>query len=83
MAYGTVTWFDTKRGYGFISRAGFVSRDNGGTEIFVHHSQISGDSSRPISEGDRVTFTLEPHARGLRASDVHPVSWKPPLSATR
>jgi CspA family cold shock protein len=77
MAYGIVTWFDAGRGFGFISRAGFVSRDDGGAEIFVHHSQISsqigGDSSRPIGEGDRVRFTLQPHARGLRAADVHPV----------
>jgi cold shock protein len=70
MAHGIVTWFDAGRGFGFISRAGFVSRDDGGAEIFVHHSQISGDSARPVSSGDRVTFTLQPHARGLRAADV-------------
>jgi CspA family cold shock protein len=73
MAYGTVTWFDAGRGFGFISRAGFVSRDDGGAEIFVHHSQISDDSPRPLGKGDRVRFTLQPHARGLRAADVHPV----------
>ncbi|MBB4910098.1 cold-shock protein [Actinophytocola algeriensis] len=68
-----MTWFDTGRGFGFISRAGFVSRDDGGTEVFVHHSQISGDSLRPLGKGDRVSFTLQPHERGLRAADVHPV----------
>jgi CspA family cold shock protein len=73
MAYGIVTWFDVERGFGFISRAGFVSRDDGGAEVFVHHSQISGGNSRPISTGDCVTFTLAPHAQGLRAADVHPV----------
>jgi CspA family cold shock protein len=72
MAYGTVTWFDAEHGYGFISRTGFVSRDNGGAEIFVHQSQINGDSHH-INEGDRVTFTLEPHAEGLRAADVQPI----------
>jgi cold shock protein len=70
MAHGIVTWFDAGRGFGFISRAGFVSRDDGGAAVFVHHSQISGDSSRPISRGDRVRFTLQPHAQGLRAADV-------------
>jgi cold shock protein len=74
MAYGTVTWFDAERGDGFISRAGFVSRDNGGAEIFVHQSQINGDRPHHIGEGDRVTFTLEPHADGLRAADVQPIS---------
>ncbi|RSM87421.1 hypothetical protein DMH04_10305 [Kibdelosporangium aridum] len=39
-------------------------------EIFVHHSQIGGNNPRSISRGDRVRFTLEPHARGLRAADV-------------
>ena len=73
MAYGIVTWFDAGRGFGFISRAGFVSRDNGGTEIFVRHSQISDDSPRPLGRGERVRFTLQPHERGLRATDVHPV----------
>jgi cold shock protein len=73
MAYGIVTWFDAERGFGFISRAGFVSRDNGGAEIFVHHSQISGDSRGSLGNGDRVRFTLQPHERGLRAADVHPV----------
>jgi CspA family cold shock protein len=71
MAHGIVTWFDAGRGFGFISRAGFVSRDDGGAEIFVHHSQITDDSPRSISRGDRVRFTLQPHADGLRAADVH------------
>jgi cold shock protein len=84
MAYGTVTWFDAGRGFGFISRAGFVSRDNGGTEIFVHHSQISDSQSsdaqigdegpRPLGKGDTVRFTLQSHERGLRAADVHHTS---------
>jgi CspA family cold shock protein len=73
MAHGIVTWFDAKRGFGFISRAGFVSRDEGGAEVFVHHSQINDGNPRPISRGDQVTFTLEPHAQGLRAADVRPV----------
>ncbi|WP_216209188.1 cold-shock protein [Amycolatopsis aidingensis] len=73
MAYGIVTWFDAGRGFGFISRAGFVSRDEGGADVFVHHSQVSADSPRPLGTGDRVRFSLRPHAQGLRAADVHPV----------
>lgn len=73
-AYGTVTWFDAERGHGLISRAGYVSRDNGGAEIFVHQSQINSGRPHHISEGDRVTFTLAPHAGGVRAMDVHRIS---------
>ncbi|TCP50862.1 CspA family cold shock protein [Tamaricihabitans halophyticus] len=73
MAHGIVTWFDQGRGFGFISRAGFVSRDDGGAEVFVHRGQISGDGSRRLGRGDRVSFTLRPHAAGLRAADVRQV----------
>jgi CspA family cold shock protein len=69
-----VTWFDAGRGFGFISRAGFVSRDNGGTDIFVHHSQISDEGPSPLGKGDRVRFTLQSHERGLRAADVQTTS---------
>ncbi|MFC0112059.1 cold shock domain-containing protein [Kibdelosporangium aridum] len=70
MEQGIVTWFDAERGFGFISRAGFVSRDGGGAAVVVYQSHISGDSPGPISTGDCVRFTLEPHAQGLRAADV-------------
>jgi CspA family cold shock protein len=69
MAHGTVKWFDARRGFGFISRAGFVSRDAGGADVFVHQSQIAGPS-RGFGPGELVTFTLERHPHGLRAADV-------------
>jgi len=71
MAHGTVKWFSARKGLGFISRAGFVSRDAGGADIFVHHSQIA-HSSHVVEPGDLVKFTLERHPTGLRAADVHP-----------
>lgn len=67
MAYGIVTWFDPERGVGSISRAGFVSRDHGGAAIAVHHAQVI---TIGIKAGDRVRFTLQPDATGLRAVDV-------------
>jgi CspA family cold shock protein len=72
MAHGIVKWFSARKRFGFISRAGFVSRDDGGVDVFVHHSQIA-DSSHVVEPGDLVTFTLESHRDGLRAMDVHAV----------
>ncbi len=70
MAHGTVKWFNTKRGFGFISRAGFVSRDAGGADVFVHHSQVT-DPFGGFVPGDLVKFTIESRTDGLRALDVH------------
>jgi CspA family cold shock protein len=69
MAHGTVKWFSATKGFGFISRAGFVSRDAGGADVFMHHSQIA-ESGR-VEPGDLVRFILDPD--GLRAVDVHAV----------
>jgi CspA family cold shock protein len=71
MTHGTAKWFNARKGFGFISRAGFVSRDAGGADVFVHHSQIAG-SSRAVERGDLVKFTLESHPTGPRAVDVRP-----------
>jgi CspA family cold shock protein len=71
MAHGILTWFDPTRGVGSISRAGFVSRDEGGAEVLVHHAQLT--TADTVGVGDRVRFSLEPHPEGLRAVDVHAV----------
>jgi CspA family cold shock protein len=68
MANGIVTRFDERQGSGFISRAGFVSREGGDAQIFVHRSQINTHVAP--SEGDHVRFTLETGHDGLRAVDV-------------
>ncbi len=66
---GLVKWFNTRKGYGFISR------DDGGRDVFVHYSSIvvSDDSFRDLREGQRVEFILSESERGPVALDVKPV----------
>ena len=60
---GSVKWFNTYKGYGFI-----LSDD--GREVFVHYSDIKSEGFRNLSEGDRVTFEITDNGKGLRASEV-------------
>lgn len=64
MAKGTVKWFDNKKGFGFISQ------ENGGPDVFVHHSAILGDGFKTLNEGSTVEFDVEMEAKGARASNV-------------
>ena len=50
MNNGTVKWFNSEKGYGFISN------DNGGDDVFVHFSAIVGDGFKTLEEGQKVTF---------------------------
>ena len=52
MANGTVKWFSDQKGYGFIEQ-------EGGPDVFVHHSNISAMGFKSLKEGDRVTFEIE------------------------
>lgn len=61
---GTVKWFEDKKGYGFITV------DDGGKDCFVHHSAISAEGFRTLSEGDRVEFAIEQAAKGPQAINV-------------
>jgi CspA family cold shock protein len=69
MAHGIVTGFYPRWGSGFISRAGFVSREGGETRVFLHRSQVNTNSATP-REGDHVRFTLELRGENLRALGV-------------
>ena len=60
---GTVKWFDSSRGFGFISR-------EGGDDVFVHHSAIQGEGFHNLEEGNRVEFGVEPGPKGPRATNV-------------
>jgi CspA family cold shock protein len=65
---GTVKWFSNRKGYGFIAR------DTGEEDVFVHFSAIESEGYRSLQEGDRVEFTLENGPKGLAATDVIVVS---------
>lgn len=67
MYNGTVKWFNAEKGYGFISN------DDGGEDCFVHFSSIMSDGYKSLSEGQRVTFDIEPDPKNrnkLRAVNV-------------
>ena len=61
---GTVKWFNSEKGYGFIAR------DDGQGDCFVHHSAIQSDGFRSLNEGDRVEFEVVDGQKGPAASAV-------------
>ena len=61
---GTVKWFNEKKGYGFISR------ESGKGDVFVHHSAIVGEGFKTLSEGDRVEFMVTQGQKGPAADKV-------------
>lgn len=60
---GTVKWFNTSKGFGFISR-------DQGEDVFVHFRAIRGDGHRVLVEGQRVEFVVARREKGLQAEDV-------------
>ena len=64
MATGTVKWFNDQKGYGFITP------DEGGKDVFVHHSAINMKGFRTLAEGEKVSFTLEKGEKGMQATNV-------------
>ena len=61
---GKVKWFNPSKGYGFITR------DDGGEDVFVHYNAIRGDGYRSLDEGQKVEFTVTQGQKGLQAEDV-------------
>jgi CspA family cold shock protein len=63
MATGTVKWFNDAKGYGFISQ-------EGGEDVFVHHTAISMEGFRTLKEGEKVEFEVVQGPKGLQAANV-------------
>ncbi len=63
MAEGTIKWFNSKKGFGFIEQ-------EAGEDVFVHFSAIDMPGFKTLSEGERVEFEVEENDKGLSASRV-------------
>ena len=63
MAKGTVKWFNDAKGFGFIAQ-------EGGKDVFVHHTAITAEGYRSLNEGDRVSFEVVEGQKGLQARNV-------------
>lgn len=65
---GTVKWFNDQKGFGFIRP------DEGGKDIFVHHTAIKMEGFRTLAENERVEFEVEKGPKGLQAQNVRRVA---------
>jgi cold shock protein len=66
MPQGTVKWFNDDKGYGFITP------DDGGEDLFVHHSGISGGGFKSLDEGAKVSYEATQGKKGMQAVNVTP-----------
>ena len=66
MATGTVKWFNDSKGYGFISP------EDAGKDLFVHHSAIAGDGFKSLTEGAKVEFEAAEGPEGSRGEERRP-----------
>tara|TARA_S200002703_G_scaffold153261_2_gene154625 strand:+ start:204 stop:401 length:198 start_codon:yes stop_codon:yes gene_type:complete len=64
MATGKVKWFDSTKGFGFITP------DDGSKDVFAHHSGIAGDGYKSLQENQAVTYDVTEGAKGPQASNI-------------
>ncbi|HEX3782132.1 MAG TPA: cold-shock protein [Pseudonocardiaceae bacterium] len=67
MAEGTVKWFSAEKGYGFIQR------QDGGADVFVHYTEIQGSGYRSLEENQKVEFEVGQGTKGPQAQNVRPL----------
>lgn len=67
MATGTVKWFSAEKGFGFIVP------DDGGKDLFVHHSNIDSQGFRTLADGQRVSYEAGQGRKGPEATQVRPM----------
>ncbi|MGI5865452.1 MAG: cold-shock protein [Myxococcales bacterium] len=67
MATGTVKWFNDAKGFGFIKQ------EDGGEDVFCHHTAIQAEGFRTLAEGQRVEFDIVKGPKGLQAANVRSV----------
>jgi CspA family cold shock protein len=67
MATGIVKWFNSEKGYGFISQ-------EGGPDVFVHFSAIAGTGYRNLEENQKVEFDITQGQKGPQAANVRPIA---------
>jgi CspA family cold shock protein len=67
MATGTVKWFNDDKGFGFITP------DEGGKDLFVHHTAINSNGFRTLAEGAKVSYDSEAGEKGPKAVNVQPL----------
>ena len=66
MSIGTVKWFNEQKGYGFIAP------EDGGEDLFIHHSNIDAEGFRTLQEGQKVEFVAAEGRKGPEATQVRP-----------
>ena len=67
MATGTVKFFNSEKGFGFITRA------SGEKDVFVHYSNVVGEGYKSLEEGQQVEFDLAQGSKGPEAQNVRPI----------
>jgi CspA family cold shock protein len=67
MATGTVKWFNSEKGYGFITP------DDGGKDVFAHFSEIAGGGYRSLEENQKVQFEITQGQKGPQAANISPL----------
>ena len=64
MAFGTVKWFSSEKGFGFIAP------DEGGPDVFAHYSAIAGSGYRSLEEDQKVEYDVTQGAKGPQAANI-------------